>query len=110
MEGGRASGRTVVKMVRIVFAVTGILVAVVAASSPATAGAYNLHEEHWLSYYSPWCLRSTAEGADCGYATLGQCQVARSGVGGSCDPNPWYSELPSNGHYKRRHKIKRVAR
>ncbi len=78
------------------FAAAGLLLLIVSGSfsGSAEAGAYDRRQEHWRSSYSPWCLRTTDGGYDCGYASQRQCEISRAGVGGSCDPNPAYVEAP----------------
>jgi hypothetical protein len=83
---------------------------VVCAVSNAEAGAFNRHHQSWLAYYSPWCLHTSTEIEDCGYATLAQCQVSRSGVGGSCNPNPRYTEATLTNPAAKSRKSKRIDR
>ena len=47
----------------------------------------------WNYYNKPWCL-SAADLNDCSYATFQQCNIARSGTGGSCYPNPRLAYRP----------------
>jgi hypothetical protein len=37
-----------------------------------------------------YCLMTMDGERDCRYASLEQCEVSRAGVGGSCDPSPYY--------------------
>jgi uncharacterized protein DUF3551 len=68
-----------------------LIVAVVCES--ASAEPYIWREQHRRMSRGAWCLVTFDGGPyDCGYATLQQCLVSRSGVGGSCDPNPRYVE------------------
>ena len=76
---------------RILWIVMAVAVVATGAFSRADAGAYNRGDQSWLSYHSPWCLRAMTGMDDCGFATLAQCRVSLSGVGGSCLPNPWYT-------------------
>jgi hypothetical protein len=39
----------------------------------------------------PYCLMTEDGQRDCRYASLEQCEVSRAGVGGSCDPSPYYT-------------------
>jgi hypothetical protein len=77
---------------RILWAVIAVAVVAVGALSRAQAGGYDRRDQSWLSYHSPWCLRAMTGMDDCGFATLAQCRVSLSGVGGSCMPNPRYTE------------------
>jgi Protein of unknown function (DUF3551) len=42
-----------------------------------------------------WCAQyggmEGGGGRNCGFITYGQCQAAISGVGGYCEPNPFYT-------------------
>jgi uncharacterized protein DUF3551 len=38
-----------------------------------------------------YCLMTNDGERDCRYASLEQCEVSRAGVGGSCDPSPYYT-------------------
>jgi hypothetical protein len=87
---------------RFVAAAVAACVIGVASLGDASAGNFDRRHQSWLAYNSRWCLRSAAQGEDCGYATLEQCQVSRGGVGGSCDPNPRYSALPPGAQKPRK--------
>jgi len=42
----------------------------------------------------PWCAiysGGMGGGTNCGFSTLAQCRVTVSGIGGFCDPNPFYT-------------------
>jgi hypothetical protein len=39
----------------------------------------------------PYCLMTENGERDCRYASLEQCEVTRAGVGGSCNPSPYYT-------------------
>jgi hypothetical protein len=42
----------------------------------------------------PWCAvysGGMGGGTNCGFSTLAQCRVTVSGIGGFCDPNPFYA-------------------
>jgi hypothetical protein len=108
MESCRPSGRIVRLQMRFAIGVIFLGGAFVATLQPADARPYNYREQHFLSYHSPWCLRTMSEDSDCGYATFEQCNVSRAGVGGSCDPNPFYQPAPTA--HRLRHKAKRIAR
>ena len=65
-------------------------VTVIANGSTAGAGYYR-DSLLWHYYDGPWCFRAATDDIyECGYATLEQCNITRSGVGGSCTPNPRY--------------------
>jgi hypothetical protein len=42
--------------------------------------------------HRPFCLRDSAGPGtwDCSYYSMAQCLATQHGVGGSCQPNPWY--------------------
>jgi hypothetical protein len=72
---------------------------------PAEAEPYVWRDQHRAMSRGAWCLNTTDGGPyDCGYASLQQCQVARSGVGGSCNPNPRYVEAQEFPAKKRKAK------
>src|SRR5215471_2313064 len=62
-----------------------IMAALVTALIPASA------------YADPykWCANYTGDdggsGNNCGFVTLEQCRAAAAGMGGFCDPNPFYT-------------------
>ena len=39
----------------------------------------------------PYCLMTQDGERDCRYASLEQCEISRAGVGGSCNPSPYYT-------------------
>jgi hypothetical protein len=45
----------------------------------------------------PYCLMTNDGERDCRYASLEQCEVTRAGVGGSCDPSPYYAGGAAQG-------------
>jgi hypothetical protein len=93
--------------------VLAALVLIFAAGSTlenADARAFNRRDQHWLSYHSPWCLHTMTEIEDCGFATFEQCDISRSGVGGSCDPNPRYVAEPPATRNATKRKSKRASR
>ncbi len=43
----------------------------------------------------PWCANYGRDGgSNCGFSTFEQCMATVSGIGGSCDPNPFYTLPP----------------
>jgi Protein of unknown function (DUF3551) len=38
-----------------------------------------------------WCANYRNGGSNCGFTTIEQCRATVSGVGGSCEPNQFYS-------------------
>lgn len=38
-----------------------------------------------------WCAAYRNGGTNCGFTTIEQCRATVGGVGGSCDPNPFYT-------------------
>lgn len=61
-----------------------LVLAPLALASPASAQRQT----------SPWCAQfSDGNGSDCSYPTFEACQATISGVGGTCNPNPF---SPSN--------------
>jgi len=78
-------------------AVTGILVAVLAAIAPLAAGG-----DRAAAAGAAWCLRGGESGAGgCSYYTFEQCQASRAGGSSFCTPNPFPSN-PSGGERTRR--------
>jgi len=50
----------------------------------------------------PWCAHYPTGLNECNFVTWQQCRVAISGVGGICDPNPFFrGELPPPRRYVR---------
>ena len=89
---------------RLALAVVGVVsTSFVMGMRPADA-QYGRGGVLWNYYNLPWCL-TAAELNDCSYANLQQCNVAASGTGGTCYPNPRYSYQPKpprpNGKKKR---------
>ena len=45
--------------------------------------------------YYPWCANygggDEGGGSNCGFSTYEQCMATVSGIGGFCDPNPFYN-------------------
>ena len=54
----------------------------------------------------PWCaVYSAYAGSNCGFVTLEQCMATISGIGGSCEPNQFYTGRPAPvGHRQPRAK------
>ena len=49
----------------------------------------------------PYCIRDGGGSPgmwDCSYYSMNQCRASASGVGGSCQPNPWYQG--PRGYYR----------
>ena len=57
----------------------------------------------------PWCAHYMMRGGgtNCGFGTLQQCLTMISGVGGSCQRNPYLEDSPPVVH-KVRHKQRRM--
>lgn len=85
-----AAAWTVAKLALVAIAAATVLLAGI---RPSAAGYYGYGSPLWNYYDQPWCL-SAADLNDCSYANFSQCNVARSGTGGSCYPNPRYSDRP----------------
>jgi hypothetical protein len=45
----------------------------------------------------PYCLMTEDGERDCRYASLEECLVTRAGVGGSCNPSPYYTGAAPSG-------------
>ncbi len=58
--------------------------------------------------YYPWCaVLNMADAAyNCGFVTIEQCRATVSGIGGFCEPNPFYT--PPSQKLARQHKQKRM--
>ena len=54
--------------------------------------------------YSPWCaIYSDRSGAtNCGFENLAQCRATVSGIGGYCQPNPFFVEYGRYGERRGR--------
>jgi len=66
-----------------------------AAALAAFAAVNALPADARAEIYYPWCAiyGGHAGGAsNCGFSTLEQCRLTVSGIGGSCEPNPFYYE------------------
>ena len=75
---------------RIALMAGGFLIATAFMAGSAAAGQGG--SVFWRYYDYPWCLNASTGLNECSYTTLQQCLVSRSGVGGSCTPNPRYSD------------------
>src|SRR5512140_2213176 len=62
-----------------VLLIAGLVSAVVPSASPA-------REYPWCAAYGG----SMNGSSNCGFTTLQQCLATVSGIGGSCEPNPFY--------------------
>ncbi len=64
----------------VIFTLAVIATLTVAATAPA--------QEH-IEY--PWCANyGRGGGSNCGFSTFEQCLTTLRGMGGFCDPNPFY--------------------
>jgi hypothetical protein len=61
-----------------------VLLLAVAAASPAQAQAREY----------PWCARCDWTTRNCGFVSFQQCLATISGIGGRCEPNPFYKAPP----------------
>lgn len=61
-----------------------------ALALPLTPAAAQQHIEY------PWCANYSGDdaggGSNCGFSTIEQCRATVSGIGGFCDPNPFYNQ------------------
>lgn len=57
-----------------------------AAFVPASADSAIADEYAWCANYS-----GRLSGRNCWFKTLEQCRATVSGVGGYCEPSPWYT-------------------
>lgn len=60
-------------------------VAVLALIAGATAGQAREY---------PWCARYDWTTRNCGFVSFQQCLATISGIGGRCEPNPFYKAPP----------------
>ena len=71
---------------------------------PSAARAYEMPYDPYK-----WCANYSGggqfSGTNCGFLTLEQCRATVRGIGGSCEPNPFYSprRSPSQGHRRKPH-------
>ena len=42
----------------------------------------------------PWCARYDWTTRNCGFVSFQQCLATISGIGGRCEPNPFYTAPP----------------
>jgi hypothetical protein len=51
----------------------------------------------------PWCAHYMMPNAphNCGFVTFAQCQATVSGIGGTCNPNPWYEPPPARAQKRK---------
>ena len=69
------------KMMKRVLLLMPMLVTALAFAAPAHA-----------EIYYPWCANyCCGGGSNCGFSTFKQCMATLSGIGGFCDPNPFYT-------------------
>jgi hypothetical protein len=69
-----------------------------AVSSPADAQRARGYDPYkWCAVYGG--LFAGGGGTNCGFRTYRQCLATVSGVGGTCQPNPFYN--PGRRHYRR---------
>jgi hypothetical protein len=65
-----------------------VLMALAITASPAVA------------QYAPWCFyesgRNSSGAVTCTFYSFAQCMATASGIGGSCGPNPYPGQGPSN--------------
>lgn len=45
----------------------------------------------------PWCARYDWTTRNCGFVSFQQCLATISGIGGRCEPNPFYNPPPRSG-------------
>jgi len=67
----------------------GLALIALAALAASQLVAPSAHAE---TYY-PWCANYGGDmggSSNCGFSTLEQCMATVSGIGGSCDRNPFY--------------------
>lgn len=74
-----------------------VVAAALALPAPGHADPYK-----WCAVYGGDMGGAT----NCGFVTIEQCRATVSGIGGSCDPNPFYTgpaERPAKRARKNRH-------
>jgi len=55
--------------------------------------------------YYPWCANYGGDmggASNCGFSTLEQCRATVSGIGGFCDPNPFYVDTAKSDRSSRK--------
>ena len=84
------------KLVAGLFAATAF--SLLASAGPASAIEY------------PWCAQynggEMGGGRNCGFETIEQCRATVFGIGGDCQPNPFYQGTAGREPAKRRHKAR----
>jgi len=68
-----------------------ILAAALVLSASLTVGTANAQQAH-IEY--PWCAVYGGDmggASNCGFTTWEQCMATVSGIGGSCEPNQFYT-------------------
>jgi hypothetical protein len=97
----KTNGTIVMKTMKAVFFPMSMLVTVLSFATPARA-----------EIYYPWCANyCCGGGSNCGFSTIEQCRATISGIGGFCDPNPFYtppSQKPAR-HLHRQDKRMEIA-
>jgi hypothetical protein len=58
------------------------------AACGLVAGAASGQAQSYYDY--PWCAAYSYRTKNCGFMTFQQCLATISGVGGTCEPNPFY--------------------
>ena len=66
--------------------------AVIAVSLIFMAGSAKAEPYPWCAVYGAYAARN------CGFVTLEQCMATVSGIGGSCEPNQFYTGRPAPEH------------
>jgi hypothetical protein len=77
----------------------GAAIALFSAAGPAHADPYK-----WCAVYSGG--DDGGGGGNCGFVTLEQCRATLSGIGGSCEPNPFYTGPDSTPKPIKRKRVK----
>jgi hypothetical protein len=69
-----------------------------AALAAAAPSASHADPYRWCAQYP----ERAGGGRNCGFVTLRQCQATLSGIGGFCEPNPFYTgERAPRRHHRR---------
>jgi Protein of unknown function (DUF3551) len=71
-----------------------------AVLAPSTTGAYERPYDPY-PWYANYAGRDF-EATNCGFLTFEQCRATISGIGGSCEPNPFYNPRRSPPRHHRR--------
>ena len=72
-------------MRKIVFTLVALAFAMLADSGAGQAQTY---------YDYPWCAAYNSRTKNCGFMTFEQCLATIRGIGGFCQPNPFYRPRP----------------